>query len=82
MKIIKKKKRYGRHAFYAIVHSQEWFKKHNTSRLLFLRDAFVVGSYFDFHDGVTSHIEGMTTISVCENIKHAKMIFNSLKSDR
>lgn len=41
-------------------------------------DDFVVCQWSDYHDGVKSNIEGMTTIAICRKLEHAELIYNTL----
>lgn len=62
----------------AIVLAENWFNTHDLyhSHAIRLSD-FVVCKWFDFHDGVKSHIEGKQTIAICREQEDAELIFNS-----
>lgn len=69
----------------AIVYAKDWW--HGDGAIAMLKPAvlpfdFVVCQWFDFHDGVKSNIEGMTTIAICREQSDAELIYNSRKPIR
>lgn len=57
-----------------IVTAEKWFPK---SKPYYIRNKdYVVGEWFDYHDGTKSNIEGRSTIAICREFKDAKMIFD------
>jgi hypothetical protein len=63
-----------------IVLAKDWFGKdwwgNAKPSCIFLKE-FVVCKWFDFHDGVNSHIEGKETIAICKEKEDAELIFNT-----
>jgi hypothetical protein len=58
-----------------IVLASEWVVSSLKMQLIRPTD-FVVCEWSDYHDGVNSHIEGMTTIAVCRYRVDADLLFN------
>jgi len=57
-----------------IVSAKDWFPK---TKPYYITDKdYVVGEWYDFHDGSKSNIEGRMTIAICREFKDAKMIFD------
>jgi len=44
-------------------------------------DFFIVGQWFDFHDGEKSNIEGKQTIAICQRQKDAESIYDNYIND-
>jgi hypothetical protein len=40
------------------------------------KNYFVVGKWYDYHDGMKSNIEGMETIALCRSKKTAEIFYN------
>jgi hypothetical protein len=63
----------------AIVLAKDWFDIFFDEKKMpyFITEHdYVVCKWFDFHDGVNSHIEGKETIAICRNEEDAYILFN------
>lgn len=68
--------------YIGILYAKEWYSVGGLKgayRNIIRAEDFVVGKWFDFHDGENNHFEGMTTIAICKKIKDAKLIYNNNK---
>lgn len=58
---------------FGVLKTKDWFSDNDT--VLWSKDGFVVATWSDYHDGENSHIEGKTTIAVCNDLEDAEIIF-------
>lgn len=68
-------------AFIGIVKAVDWFSKSTIRKykIPFISLSYVVGKWFDYHDGVQSHIECQTTLAICRELKDAKILYRHHK---
>ena len=73
------KKALASHKFVVVALAHLWFnKKEEELKYPVLLDCFVLGSWYDFHDGVKSNIEGKTTIAIFYTLENAEEYFKSI----
>lgn len=62
----------------AIISAENWFNTDSLYNNITIRlNDFVVCEWYDFHDGINSHIEAKQTIAICRKKEDAELIFNS-----
>lgn len=59
-----------------IVLAKDWFPVGYYGYPVVLTD-FVVGRWYDYHDGIKSNLEGLQTIAICREKEDAILIYNS-----
>lgn len=69
-------KKTGKLSFIGIIKAGDWFGITEKFYNVLTPSDFVVGQWFDFHDGQSSHIEDRVTIAICKNIEDAELIYN------
>ena len=65
------------HLFVAVIQARDWYEPSQRNRSPIMEDDFVVCTYYDFHDGFKSNIEGKTTIAICRDFDDAKTLLDS-----
>jgi hypothetical protein len=60
--------------FVGVIGTQNWFEEVKIP-FPFTKSDYVVGTWFDFSDGVNHHIEGKTTIAMCKALDEAEVLY-------
>lgn len=73
------KKDVGDNKMVATMLAKDWFGIGNVifNSHSITENDYVVCTWYDFHDGVSSNIEGRETIAICRNKEDAELIFDS-----
>lgn len=59
--------------FFVTLYVKDWFEEIDLPYFIQKKD-YVVGYFYDYHDGEKSNIEGLTTLAICKKIDDAKII--------
>jgi len=79
MKNIIYRKRISATKSVGIMLAKDWFELDNNifKSHSITEDDYVVCTWYHFHDGVSSNVEGKETVAICRNKKDAELIFDS-----